>query len=171
MQGFFWPFDVLQAYCCILSGIPDSISSPRGTCHAEGPPFLEEGDTGCKMSRGEVQKKMCRSHGALWAWGALGCQQSPTQMLLRADSTFSVSASKWSQGVCPSAAKLWSLLSLQVKDKQMQWLRNSEHDTHGLAATFFLTHLHKSSFRCGLVRVRDEGEFWQEIARMRWWDR
>ena len=57
---------------------------------------------------------------------------------------------------CPSAAKLWSLLSLQVEDKQMQWLRNSEHGIHNLAFTFFFTHLHESSSRCGVVRCESQ---------------
>lgn len=46
---------------------------------------------------------------------------------------------------CPSAAKLWSLLSLQVEDKQMQWLRKGEQGTYNLAPTLFLTHLLESS--------------------------
>lgn len=46
---------------------------------------------------------------------------------------------------CPSGAKLWSLPSLQVEEKQMQQLRKGEHSTRNLAPTFYLTHLPESS--------------------------
>lgn len=116
------------------------------------------------MSR-EVLKQMCRSVVPCVLEGSWVPVESKLNVAESRQCISSVSFLMISG--CPSEAELWSHLRLQVEKKQRQWPRNKKCYICNLAPTFFLTHLYEACSKCGVVQIRHEGEFCQEMVRIR----